>query len=115
MAVHGLAEWKGIGPQQKLRAVLNLHPEVVTLIAADDSGIETLADLRGKKINIGNPGSGQWGNALDVLATAGIDWKKDIHAEGLKAAESAGMLQDGRIDAFFYTVGHPNGAIKEAK
>ncbi len=49
-----------------------------------------------------------------MLDNAGIDWQKDLQAEGLKAVESASMLQDGRIDAFFYTVGHPNGSIKEA-
>jgi TRAP transporter TAXI family solute receptor len=49
-----------------------------------------------------------------VLTAAGIDWEEDIRAEGLKAAECAKMLQDGRIDAFFYTVGHPAGAITEA-
>jgi len=48
------------------------------------------------------------------MAACGIDWEKDLRAEGLKADESAKMLQDGRIDAFFYTVGHPNGSIKEA-
>ncbi|MFC1734968.1 TAXI family TRAP transporter solute-binding subunit [Candidatus Hydrogenedentota bacterium] len=113
-AVNGLAEWKDLGPQAGLRAVCSLHPEVVTLVAADNSDIKTLADLKGKRINIGNPGSGQRGNALDVLKTCGIDWEKDIQAEGIKAAESAKMLQDGRIDAFFYTVGHPNGSITEA-
>jgi TRAP transporter TAXI family solute receptor len=113
-AVNGLAEWKDKGKQAKLRSICRLHPEVVTLVAADDAKIATLADLRGRKVNIGNPGSGQRGNSLDVLKTAGIDWEKDIRAEGLKAVESAKMLQDGRIDAFFYTVGHPSGAIKEA-
>jgi len=113
-AVNGLAEWKERGKQTRLRAICRLHPEVVTLVAADDARIATLADLKGKKVNIGNPGSGQRGNSLDVLRTAGIDWEKDLSAEGLKAVESAKMLQDGRIDAFFYTVGHPSGSIKEA-
>jgi TRAP transporter TAXI family solute receptor len=113
-AVGGLAEWKEKGKQVKLRSICRLHPEVVTLVAADNAKIATLADLKGKRVNIGNPGSGQRGNSLDVLKTAGLDWEKDISAEGLKAVESAKMLQDGRIDAFFYTVGHPSGAIKEA-
>ncbi len=113
-AVKGLAEWNDRGPQADLRAVCSLHPEMVTLIAADDAGINTIADLKGKKVSIGNPGSGQRGNAMDVLQTAGIDPDNDIAAESLKAAEQPSMLQDGRIDAFFFTVGHPNGAIKEA-
>jgi TRAP transporter TAXI family solute receptor len=86
----------------------------VTLVAADDSGVQSLADLKGKRVNIGNPGSGHRGNALDALRTAGIDPDTDLSVESLKAADAPKMLQDGRIDAFFYTVGHPNGAINEA-
>ena len=113
-AVHGLAEWKDKGPQKNLRAVFSIHPESVTLVAADDAGIETVADLKGKHVNIGNPGSGQRQNSIDALTAAGLDYEKDIEAESVKAAEAPGLLQDGRIDAFFYTVGHPSGAIKEA-
>ncbi len=113
-AWNGLAEWKDKGPQKDLRSVFSIHPESVTLVAADDAGIKTIQDLRGKRVNIGNPGSGQRQNAIDALENAGIDWKKDIKAESAKAAEAPGLLQDGRIDAFFYTVGHPSGAIKEA-
>ncbi len=112
-AWNGLKEWEG-KPQKKLRSVFSVHPESVTLVAAVDSGIKTIYDLKGKVVNIGNPGSGQRGNSIDALEAAGIDWKTDLKAEGLKAAEAPGMLQDGRIDAFFYTVGHPSGAIKEA-
>jgi TRAP transporter TAXI family solute receptor len=113
-AVKGLGDWEEKGPQSELRAVCSLHPEAVTLVAAVDAGIETLDDLIGKRVNIGNPGSGQRANSIDVLTSAGIDWREDIRAEGLKASECASMLQDGRIDAFFYTVGHPAGAITEA-
>jgi len=113
-AWHGLAEWEDKGPQKDLRACFSIHPESVTLVAADDAGIRTIQDLRGKRVNIGNPGSGQRQNAIDALTNAGIDYKKDIIAESAKAAEAPGLLQDGRIDAFFYTVGHPSGAIKEA-
>ena len=84
------------------------------LIAGDDRGIETLRDLRGKYVNIGNPGSGQRGNAIDALEACGIDWQKELRAEGVRADESTHMLKDGRIDAFFYTVGNPSESIKEA-
>lgn len=113
-AINGLAEWKDKGKQADLRAVFSIHPESVTLVAAVDSGIKTIADLKGKKVNIGNPGSGQRQNSIDGLTAAGIDYEKDIEAESVKAAEAPGLLQDGRLDAFFYTVGHPSGAIKEA-
>jgi TRAP transporter TAXI family solute receptor len=113
-AMHGLAEWKDAGPQKDLRAVFSIHPESITLVAAVDAGIKDIKDLKGKKVNIGNPGSGQRQNSIDALEAVGIDYEKDLQAEGIKAAESAGLLQDGRIDAFFYTVGHPNGSIMEA-
>ena len=113
-AISGLAEWKEKGKQQDLRAVFSIHPESVTLLAGDDAGIKTIKDLKGKHVNIGNPGSGQRQNAIDALTSVGINYKVDIKAEGLKAAEAPGVLLDGRIDAFFYTVGHPSGAFKEA-
>ena len=113
-AINGLAEWKDKGPQKDLRAVFSIHPESVTLLASADSGIKTINDLKGKRVNIGNPGSGQRQNAIDALNAVGIDYEKDLEAESVKAAEAPGLLQDGRLDAFFYTVGHPSGAFKEA-
>ena len=113
-AYNGLEEWAEKGPQKDLRAVFTIHPESITLVAADDAGINKLADLKGKRVNIGNPGSGQRQNSIDALENAGINYETDLAAEGVKAAEAPGLLQDGRIDAFFYTVGHPSGAIKEA-
>ncbi len=112
-AINGLAEWKD-KPQEKLRAICAIHPESITLAAADETGIKSIADLKGKVVNIGNPGSGQRQNAIDALNAFGLDYETDLKAESLKAAEAPKMLQDGRIDAFFYTVGHPSGAFKEA-
>jgi TRAP transporter TAXI family solute receptor len=112
-AYYGTADWEG-KPVKKLRAVFSVHPESVTIVANASKNIKTVADLKGKIVNIGNPGSGQRGNAMDLFEAAGINVDKDLQAEGMKAAESASMLQDGRIDAFFYTVGHPNGSVKEA-
>jgi len=113
-AVHGLVEWKSKGPQRDLRAVFSIHPESVTLVAAVDASIRHIRDLEGKRVNIGNVGSGQRQNAIDALTAVGLDYSKDLIAEGVKAAEAPTLLQDGRIDAFFYTVGHPSVAIKEA-
>jgi len=113
-AWNGIKDWKDKGPQKDLRAICSFHPETVVLVAGDDTGISKFMDLKDKHVNIGNPGSGQRGNATDALASCGIDLEKDLRAEGLKADESAKLLQDGRIDAFFYTVGNPNGSIKEA-
>jgi len=113
-AYKGEAEWADRGPQTDLRAVFALHAEAVTLLAADDSGVRSIADLKGKRVNIGEPGSGNRGNAIDALAANGLDWEKDLLAEGIKPVESAKLLLDGRIDAYFYTVGHPNGSFMEA-
>jgi len=113
-AINGMAEWEEKGKQEDLRAVFSIHPESITLVAAVDAGIETIEDLKGKRVNIGNPGSGQRQNSIDALTAVGIDYQNDLTAESVKAAEAPGLLQDGRIDAFFYTVGHPSGAIKEA-
>ena len=113
-AMKGIANWEDKGPQKDLRAVFSIHPETVDLIAAVDSNINSLADLKGKRVNIGNIGSGYRKNAIDALMANGLDYEKDFHAESLKAAESPGLIQDGRLDAAFYTVGHPSGYYKEA-
>ena len=96
-AWHGLAEWAASGPQKTLRAVFSIHPEAVTLVAAEDAEIKGIQDLKGKRVNIGNPGSGQRQNAIDALQAAGMDYRVDIEAESVKAAEAPGLLQDRRI------------------
>ena len=112
-AYNGLAEWSKSGKQKDLRSVFSIHPESITLIASKESGIKAISDLKGKRINLGNPGSGQLQNSKDVLEAAGLS-EKDINAEYVKAVEAPGLMQDERLDGFFYTVGHPNGNIKEA-
>jgi TRAP transporter TAXI family solute receptor len=112
-AFNGKGEWEG-KPVKNLRALFSIHPEAVTILSAADKNINSVADMKGKVVNIGVPGSGQRINAMDLFEAAGINAEKDITIEGIKPAESASMLQDGRIDAYFYTVGHPNGSIKEA-
>lgn len=112
-AYHGLAEWTEAGPQKELRSIFSIHPEPITLVASEGSGIKTIFDLHGKRVNLGNPGSGQLQNSRDVLFAAGLS-EQDLTAEYVKAVEAPGLLQDERLDGFFYTVGHPNGNIKEA-
>lgn len=112
-AYNGLAEWKKSGKQSDLRSVFSIHSEAVTLIASLKSQIKSIKDLKGKRVNLGNQGSGQLQKAKDVLFNSDVN-EKDVQAEYVKAVEAAGLLQDGRIDAFFYTAGHPNGSIKEA-
>jgi uncharacterized protein len=111
-AFNGLADWDG-KPVTNMRSVFSMHPETVMLVTRKDTGIKTVPDIKGKRINIGNPGSGQRFNAEEVLAIYGIDHEKDIRAEGLQQHEASRALVDRKIDAFFYTVGNPSAAIEE--
>ena len=111
-AFKGLAEWSKIGPRKDLRTVFSIHPESITLIASTKSGIRSITDLEGKKVNIGNPGSGSMQNSRDVLSYCNMDLNS-IKVEQANPIEAPNLLQDEKIDAFFYTVGHPNGIIKE--
>jgi TRAP transporter TAXI family solute receptor len=98
----------------KLRAVFSVHSEPFTIMARTDSGVKTFDDLKGKRVNVGNPGSGSAGTMDIVLAAKG--WTKEDFslASELKPAEQAAALGDNKVDAITYTVGHPNGSIQEA-
>jgi len=102
------------GPFEGLRAVFSVHPEPFTVVARADSGITEFDDLKGKRVNIGNPGSGQRGTMEVVMDAKG--WTTDdlALATELKAAEQSAALCDNQIDAMVYTVGHPSGSIQEA-
>ena len=113
MAYNGKGAWEG-KPVKKLRAVFALAPEAVTFVAAEDANIKSVKDVKGKTINLGDPGSGNRINSTDIFNAVGIVPGKDFRDEKLKPADAPRILQDGRIDGFFYTVGHPNGNIKEA-
>lgn len=113
LAYKGEGKWQDKGAQTKLRSVFSIYPEVVTLIASEDSGITSIATMKGKRVNLGNTGSGQLENSKDIMAAFGMT-EADISAEYVKAVESASLLNDEKLDAYFYTVGHPNGSVKEA-
>jgi TRAP transporter TAXI family solute receptor len=102
------------GAYPELRAVFSVHPEPFTVVARADSGIKTFDDLKGKRVNVGNPGSGQRGTMEVVMKAMG--WTMDDFklASELKSAEQAQALCDNKIDAMIFTVGHPSGSIKEA-
>ncbi len=113
-AYHGTSKFKDAGPNKDLRAVFSVHPEPFTVVARADSGIKEFKDLKGKRVNIGNPGSGQRGTMEVVMKAYG--WTKaDFKlASELKSAEHSKALCDNKIDAFVFTIGHPSGNIKEA-
>lgn len=112
-AYNGTGNFEG-KPFEDLRAVFRAHGEPLTILARADSGIESLDDLAGKRVNVGNPGSGQR-NTMDVVMDAkGWDMDTFSLASQLDAAEMASALADNNIDAMAYVVGHPNGSIQEA-
>jgi len=112
-AYHGTSKFEGQG-YDKLRAVFSVHGEPFTVVARADAGIKSFADLKGKRVNIGNPGSGQRAT-MDVVLDA-LGWSVDDFslASELKSSEQAGALGDNKIDAMIFTVGHPAGSIQEA-
>ncbi|QDG79752.1 TAXI family TRAP transporter solute-binding subunit [Labrenzia sp. PHM005] len=113
-AYKGTSKFEDKGAFEDLRAVFSVHPEPFTVVARADSGVKNFADLKGKRVNIGNPGSGQRGT-MEVLME-GMGWTTDDFelATELKAAEQSAALCDNQIDAMVYTVGHPSGSIQEA-
>ena len=113
-AYNGTSKFADAGAFTDLRAVFSVHPEPFTVVARADSGIRDLMDLKGKRVNIGNPGSGQRGT-MEVLMEA-LGWDKSTFAlaSELKSSEQSKALCDNKIDAMVFTVGHPSGSIKEA-
>ena len=112
-ALKGYGPFKQKGPDSKLRAVLSLHPEPFTLIARADDHIRSLDDLIGKRVNIGNPGSGQR-TSMDLVMHA-KGWTKDTFASTteLPSDTQSAALCAHEIDAMVMTVGHPNPEIKK--
>lgn len=113
-ALNGQGDFEAAGPFKELRAVFSVHPESFTVIARKDSGIKTFDDLKDKRVNIGNPGSGQRATMDAIMKEKGWDTSVFKLASELKAAEQAQALCDNKIDAMVYVVGHPNGSIQEA-
>lgn len=113
-ALNGLAPFEAEGAMADIRAVFSLQSEVFTLLARRDAKIAGLDDLKGKRVNVGNPGSGQRDTLEEIMRVKG--WDKSVFALSaeLKPAEQASALGDNNIDAMTYFVGHPNGAIQEA-
>ena len=113
-AYNGTAKFEEAGKFEDLRAVFSVHPEPFTVVARSDAGIKTFDDLKGKRVNIGNPGSGQRGTMEVVMDALGWSTGDFALASELKSAEQSQALCDNKIDAMVFTVGHPSGSIKEA-
>lgn len=109
---NGTSKFAKQGPYKKLRTMFSLHIETFNIIARADSGIESLQDLKGKRVNIGNSGSGDRATMRVVMDAMG--WTSDSFkfAPELQDSERSQSLCDNKIDAFIYMVGHPSGSIK---
>jgi uncharacterized protein len=112
-AYNGTSKFEDQGAFTDLRAVFSLHPEPITILARRDSGINNITDIKGKRFNIGNAGSGTQGT-WEVYEKA-EGWKRSdlALASEMKSAETAGALCDNKIDGYFWLVGHPSGLTQE--
>ena len=95
-----------------LRLIANLYPESVHVVVKKGSGIKSVADLRGKRVALDEPGSGTLVNARAILAAYGLK-ESDIKPEYIKPNQAGDKMKDGSLDAFFFTGGAPAGAIAE--
>jgi TRAP transporter TAXI family solute receptor len=112
-ASKGLGQFKDAGPYADLRAVFSLHPEPFTVLARKELNAKGFADFKGKRFNVGNPGSGTRSSMEELLAAMGWKLSDFALASELKADEHGPALCDGKIDGFFYAVGHPSANIQD--
>lgn len=111
-AYTGTGVFEGKPKITDLRSIANLYPESIHIVVRKGSGMKSVADLKGKRVSLDEPGSGSLINARAVLAAYGIT-EKDIHPEYLKPNQAAEKMKDGAVDAFFITGGYPMSAITE--
>ena len=111
--VRGDGPFKSTGPIGSVRTLAVLYTNYTHIIARQGSGIRTIADLKGRAVSVGAPGSGTELIANRVLLAAGLDPRRDITRFALPVSESAGSLKDGKIDAFFWSGGLPTAAIQD--
>ena len=112
-AIKGAGQFKDAGAWADERAVFSVHPEPFTVVARKEANVQSFADFRGKRFNVGNPGSGTRSSMEELLGALG--WKMSDFglAAELKADEHGPALCDGKIDGFFYAVGHPSANIQD--
>jgi TRAP transporter TAXI family solute receptor len=111
-AYTGTGIYEGKPKVEELRAIANLYPESVHIVVKKGLGAKTVADLKGKRVSLDEPGSGTLVNAKAILAAYGLS-EKDIKPEYLKQQQCAEKLKDGSLDAYFQTTGFPQGTLTE--
>jgi uncharacterized protein len=112
-ATKGQGQFQKDGAMGDLRAVFALHPEPFTVVARKEANVTKFEDFKGKRFNVGNPGSGTLASMNELLAAMG--WKMSDFglASELRPDEHGPALCDGKIDGFFYAVGHPSANIQD--
>lgn len=113
-SINGTDQFSEDGPYSGLRSLFSVHPEPMHLMARADAGIASTADLKGKRVNIANPGSGTRVLAETLLKYEGLSVDDFSLAAELKSSEQAAALCDGKIDATIWAAGLPNGSSQEA-
>ena len=111
-AYTGTGVYEGKPKVADLRLIANLYPETIHLVARKGANIKSVADLKGKRVSLDEPGSGTLVDARIILAAYGIT-EKDIKAEFLKPNQAGDKMKDGGLDAFFFVGGYPTSAIAE--
>jgi TRAP transporter TAXI family solute receptor len=101
------------GPPPPVVSIAVLYSNYTQLVTLASSGIRTVADLRGKVVSTGAPGSGTEVIAFRLLLAAGVDPDREVRRQSLGASESADALKDGKLDAFFWSAGLPNPAVQD--
>ncbi|MCY4035098.1 MAG: TAXI family TRAP transporter solute-binding subunit [Hyphomicrobiales bacterium] len=113
-ALEGVRAFEDDAPYENLRAVFSVHPEPVHVMVRKDSGINSVADMKGKRVNIANPGSGTRVLAEVLMDAAGVSPDDFALAAELKSSEQSAALCDGKLDAAIWAAGLPNGSSMEA-
>ena len=112
-AVKGVGQFKDAGAMGDLRAVFAVHPEPFTVVARKEANIAKFEDFKGKRFNVGNPGSGTRSSMEEMLSAMGWKLSDFSLASELKADEHGPALCDGKVDGFIYGVGHPSANIQD--
>ena len=108
-----MGQFKDAGAYADLRAVYSVHPEPFTVLARKELNATKFEDLKGKRVNVGNPGSGTRASMDELLEALGWKISDFSLASELKADEHGPALCDNKIDAFYYGVGHPSANIQD--
>jgi uncharacterized protein len=111
-AYTGTGTYEGKPPVKNLRAIANLYPESIHLVARKGAGIRSVKDLAGKRVSLDEPGSGTLVDARVILDAYGLS-EDDLQAEYIKPSVGLAKMRDNQLDAFFFVAGYPTGSVEE--